>query len=84
MALRKNNTVIVLEEEDIARNREVTVLRRGREKVWISDGLNNGEKVVLKGLRGVTKEGIKVHIAEGPTGPDSDTSAEAQPEEPEE
>lgn len=66
MALRDSNTVIVVDDENIARARKVAVLRRGRESVWVGDGLQSGEKVVLKGLRGVTKQGVTVRIAEEP------------------
>ncbi len=63
VALRGGDTVIVVSPENIATERTVTVLRRSRDKAWISEGLQSGDQVLLKGLRGVTDEGVRVSIS---------------------
>lgn len=78
LALRDSNLVIVVEDGNIARERSVTVLRRGRDRVWISEGLDAGDQVILKGMRGVTKEGVEVQITDAPEAP----ATKPQPEVP--
>lgn len=48
--LRAGNSVWVIDQNDILRSREVTVLRTGGEKALVSGGLAEGERVSLTNL----------------------------------
>jgi len=66
-SLRENSTVWVVDEENMLRIRPVEVVRRQQEEVIISDGLDEGERVVLTYLSGAA-EGMK--LRPGPAGGD--------------
>ncbi|MCF6291002.1 MAG: efflux RND transporter periplasmic adaptor subunit [Desulfobacterales bacterium] len=50
--IRDNDSVWVLDDADTLRVRPVTVVRREKDAVWISSGLDNGERVILTNLAG--------------------------------
>ncbi|GBE35952.1 multidrug resistance protein MdtA precursor [bacterium BMS3Bbin07] len=60
-ALRENNTVWVVNGEDRLNIRPVTVVRRKQESVIISDGLKEGERLVLTSISGAA-EGMKLRL----------------------
>ncbi len=60
-ALRENNTVWVVNGEDRLNIRPVTVVRREQQRVIISDGLKEGERLVLTTISGAA-EGMKLRI----------------------
>lgn len=70
-ALRDNDRVLVIDDEDRLRYRDVVLLRVTREEIIIRDGLAAGERVCLSPLEAVTDgmrvrtEGIAVEDAEG-------------------
>ena len=45
--LRAGNNLWVVDEDNRLRNREVTLLRTGGDLVYVSAGLDNGERVAL-------------------------------------
>ncbi|NOY38772.1 MAG: efflux RND transporter periplasmic adaptor subunit [Nitrospirae bacterium] len=60
-ALRENNTVWVVNKEDRLNIRPVTVVRREQQRVIISDGLKEGERLVLTSISGAA-EGMKLRL----------------------
>ena len=50
--IRDNDSVWILDDANTLRVRPVTIVRREKEAVWISSGLNNGERVILTDLAG--------------------------------
>ncbi len=60
-ALRDEDRVLVVDSEERLRFRPVQVLRAERDRVVISDGLNEGERVSLTSLENVV-DGMKVRI----------------------
>ncbi|NIO28572.1 MAG: efflux RND transporter periplasmic adaptor subunit [Candidatus Latescibacteria bacterium] len=61
-ALRANNTVLVVDDNDRLRFRSVDVLRIDRESVIIGSGLDRGERVCISNLQAVT-DGMKVRTS---------------------
>ena len=59
IALRDQNRVFVVDAEQRLRFRPVEVMRRGREKVIVSGGLEPGDEVVVSPVRAVT-DGMRV------------------------
>ncbi|MEC4685880.1 MAG: efflux RND transporter periplasmic adaptor subunit [Nitrospirota bacterium] len=66
-ALRENNTVWVVNKEDRLNIRPVTVVRREQERVIISDGLKEGERLVLTTISGAA-EGMKLRLIDKAAG----------------
>lgn len=58
-AVRDGDVVLVVDDEDRLRFRDVAVLRRGGESVWVVDGLERGERVAVTTLQAVT-DGMRV------------------------
>jgi RND family efflux transporter MFP subunit len=58
-ALRGDDTVLVVDDENRLRFRKVRILRRTRETVVIGSGLSQGERVCVSPLEAVT-DGMKV------------------------
>lgn len=63
-ALRDENQVLVIDEEDRLHFRNVDILRMDAETVIIDGGLENGERICVSPLETVV-EGMKVQTAEG-------------------
>ncbi len=63
-ALRGNGQVVVVDEDDHIRFRDVEVHRMGRETVVIAGGLNPGERVCVSTLTAMT-DGMKVRTSGG-------------------
>ncbi len=64
LAMRGGQSVLVVDGESVARVRQVEVVRGRRETVLVRAGLNPGERIVLKGLRGVTAGGVTVRVVD--------------------
>jgi RND family efflux transporter MFP subunit len=62
-ALRGENRVLVIDEEDRLHFRNVNILRSDAETVIIDSGLKNGERICVSPLETVV-DGMKVRIAE--------------------
>ncbi len=54
-ALRDNDTLWIIDDENRLNIREVEILRRERDEVLIRSGLNAGEKIVLTNLSGAAE-----------------------------
>ncbi|KAA1192826.1 efflux RND transporter periplasmic adaptor subunit [Pseudohalioglobus sediminis] len=48
--LRAGNLLWVIDEQNTLRNRQVTVLRTGGDRIFVSDGLDTGDRVSLTAL----------------------------------
>ncbi len=59
--IRDNDSVWVLDDANTLRVRPVTVVRREKDTVWISSGLNNGEQVIRTDLAGGA-EGMALRV----------------------
>lgn len=66
-ALRRNDEVLVVDDDDTLRVRPVAVLRSGREQTWVSAGLEPGDRVIVSALE-VAMDGMKVRTTETPDG----------------
>jgi multidrug efflux pump subunit AcrA (membrane-fusion protein) len=62
-AIRTDSRVLVVDDEDRLRFREVVVLRLDREEAIVVAGLNTGEKVCVSTLEAVT-DGMKVRTVD--------------------
>ena len=62
-ALRRNDSLWVVDDSDQLHIRRIEVLRFGRNHVWIRAGLETGERVVTSSLEIVT-EGMEVRTTE--------------------
>jgi len=65
-AMRRSDSVWVVDDENRLHVRRVDVLRFGRDQTWIRGGLEAGERVVTSQLEMVT-EGMKVRVSELPS-----------------
>jgi RND family efflux transporter MFP subunit len=74
-ALRRENQVWVVDEDDRLHVRRVAVLRSGREHTWIETGLEAGDQVVTSSLE-VVSEGMKVRVAKRAARRDGASSAD--------
>ncbi|MBI1373089.1 MAG: efflux RND transporter periplasmic adaptor subunit [Phycisphaera sp.] len=72
-ALRDGDTVWVVDDETRLRIRKVEIARRDRDNVYISEGLTDGDRVVVSGLDAMT-DGMTVRVTETATDPKSDTA----------
>lgn len=63
-ALRGDDRVLVVDDEGRLRFREVEVLRRQRESVFLSAGIEDGEKVCISPLE-TPVDGMKVRLGDG-------------------
>jgi len=61
-AVRRNNTVLIVDDDDRLRFREVDVLRVGGNDAVVTGGLARGDKVLVSSLEAVT-DGMKVRSA---------------------
>ena len=68
VAMRNNDQVLVVDEENRVRHRDVTLMRVYRDKVYITGGLTAGERVCISPLQTVV-EGmrVKLNVEEAPT-----------------
>ena len=62
VALRGEDTVLVVDEESRVRIRKVEVLRRERDSVLVGEGLADGERIAITPLEIVT-DGMRVEVA---------------------
>ncbi|MEX0742082.1 MAG: hypothetical protein WD079_04735, partial [Phycisphaeraceae bacterium] len=60
-AIHGENRVWVADDEGRLRVREVVVVRRERDRVFISEGVSQGEQVILSPIGAVT-EGMRVRV----------------------
>ena len=63
MALRGNATVLVVDADNRLQEKAVTIHRTLRKTVLVSDGLNDGDQVIVTRMSGVV-ENIEVEIVE--------------------
>ncbi len=77
-ALRRNDEVMVIDDQNLLRVRQVDVLRADRERAWIRSGLAAGERVVISPVDFAT-EGMEVRAME--TAPPAHDTAGDTPEE---
>ena len=61
-AFREQNTVLVLDDENRLRFREVTIVQKDSKEAWIEDGLKEGEKVCVTPID-IIAEGMQVRIS---------------------
>jgi hypothetical protein len=74
-ALRRDGTVLIVDEESRLRFRDVDVLRAGRKDAIITGGLSAGERVCISVLEAVT-DGMKIRTVDaGETSPAAGGSA---------
>jgi len=66
-ALRRDNEVLVVDDDDTLHVRAVEILRSGREQTWVSAGLEPGDRVIVSALE-VAMDGMKVRTTETPEG----------------
>ena len=59
LALREEQYVLVIDEENRIVRRKVSTIKETREEIWITEGLDEGERVCLTPLEFVAK-GMKV------------------------
>lgn len=62
MALREEQYVLIIDEENRIIRRKVSTLKETREEIWVMGGLDEGERVCLTPLE-VVAEGMKVRTA---------------------
>ena len=65
-AVRNGNRVLIVDDGDHIRFREVTILRFAGNRAIITDGLDRGEKICVSSLEAVT-DGMKVRTAASPS-----------------
>jgi len=63
-ALRDGDSVWTMDGDGMLRIAPVTVVRRERDTVIVSDGLAEGDRVVLTNISGAA-EGMRLRLAEG-------------------
>ncbi len=61
-AFRDNNTVWIMDENNLLRIRPVTAVRLERKEVFISEGIKSGDRVILTNLTGAA-DGMKLRSA---------------------
>jgi RND family efflux transporter MFP subunit len=79
-ALRRNDEVMVIDDNNLLRVRPVDVLRADREQAWIRSGLAAGERVVISPADFAT-EGMEVRALEA-AAPAHDTAGDTPEETP--
>jgi len=62
-AFRTQDTIMVVDSNDSLRIRKVATVCRQGKQVWVSDGLQNGERVCITPVE-IISEGMKVRIAD--------------------
>lgn len=79
-ALRSGNTVLVVDEENRLRFRDVVVFREERDRVLLSEGVTAGDRVVRSPLENAV-DGMKVRTpdSESTSRPPAPRSAPAEP-----
>ncbi|MGI6657366.1 MAG: efflux RND transporter periplasmic adaptor subunit [Desulfobulbus sp.] len=81
---RAQSVVLVVNKDSVLENRVVEVGQTLGDKVWITEGLNLGERIVVSGLQ-KAKAGDKVSVVDvtdtlnAPTPPSSEPSAASAP-----
>jgi multidrug efflux pump subunit AcrA (membrane-fusion protein) len=61
-AFREKNTLLIIDDENRVETRSVSTLKQTRNFVWVTEGLQNNERVCLTPLEIVSK-GMKVRLA---------------------
>jgi RND family efflux transporter MFP subunit len=61
-AFREKNTLLIIDDENLIETRNVLTLKQTRDFVWVTEGLQNNERVCLTPLDIVSK-GMKVRLA---------------------
>lgn len=61
-AFREKNTLLIIDDENRVETRSVSTLKQTRNFVWVTEGLQNNERVCLTPLDIVSK-GMKVRLA---------------------
>ena len=62
-AFRTQDTILVVDPSDGLRIRKVTTVCRQGKQVWVSEGLQNGERVCITPVE-IISEGMKVRITD--------------------
>ena len=62
-ALRSNQRLWLVDEQDRLLSREVNVLYRGKDKIYLAEGLKRGERVIVSNIT-VFMEGLAVNVVE--------------------
>jgi RND family efflux transporter MFP subunit len=62
-SVRDNATVWIMDDENMLRIRPVTIVRQERAEVLVSEGLTEGERIVMTSLAGVS-DGMKLRLLE--------------------
>jgi RND family efflux transporter MFP subunit len=60
--LRDNNTIWIMDKNNLLRIKPVTAVRRERAEVFISTGIENGDRIILTNLTGAA-DGMKLRSA---------------------
>jgi RND family efflux transporter MFP subunit len=63
-AVRDNKTVWIMDSENILRVRPITIVRSDRDTVLVSEGLTNGERIVITSLAGAV-DGMNLRTETG-------------------
>jgi len=61
-ALRDNNTVWLMDKNDMLKIKDVQIVRYERDNVLVEDGMEDGERVVLTNIPGAA-DGMKLRVA---------------------
>ncbi len=64
-ALRNGNQVWIVDQDDRLKRREVEVVYKGKHNIYVSRGLDNGDRIVLSQLD-IAVDGMKVRPAQHP------------------
>ena len=60
-AFRTQNTVLIVDNDNQLRTREVTVIYRAKKEVWVNDGLKDGDQVGITPIE-IISEGMEVRV----------------------
>jgi hypothetical protein len=60
-AFRTKETVLVVDEENQLRTRQVSVIHRTDKEAWVTGGLSEGEKVCVTPIE-IISEGMQVNL----------------------
>ncbi len=73
-AFRTQNTLLIVDDENKLRTREVSVVHRANKEVWVRNGLKDGEKVCTTPME-IISEGMDVRVV----GDEAEDSNETKP-----
>lgn len=79
-ALRRDDIVLVVDDENRLRFQPVAVLHLGRDEVVIGDGLSGGERICISTIETVT-DGMRVRTGDSPAGTPEDSTPPAAAQE---